>query len=339
MPSSSQRRALRFAGILLTAMAAASSGGAQPQQAQGFAIERLYLSPPEGGWVVMDALDMHGRLGGAVSLTSGYALRPLRVADGNQHDVVSNDAFTDFGFAITCDRFRLDLNLDMPLVISGQSGTQDGYQFTAPYHLDPGSTTSVPVNIAATPDRISDARIGFDARLLGDATSPFRLGASAQLFVSSGERSEYDTDGTYRAMFRALFAGDVGLFTYAGQVGVHVRPLDDAPIPGSPQGSELLFGAAAGARFAVDPGRSTVLVVGPEIYGETAFRSFLGSSATGLEGLLTGRIEGTREDGPQLRFKLGTGGGINRQFGAPEWRIVFGVEVSDRRRDRRHKDR
>lgn len=328
---------MAFAGFLLTASAIASSGWAQPKprQAQGFAVERLYLSAPGGGWVVMDALDMRGRLGGAVSLSSGYALNPLQVTNGNQRvAVVSDEAFTDFGFAVTYDRFRFDLNLDMPLVIAGQSNTVDGYQFTAPYHQDPGSTTTVPVNLGTTPDKFSDARIGFGARLLGDARSRFRLGASSQFFVPNGQRSEYDTDGAVRAMFRALFAGDIGLFTYAGQVGMHVRRLDDAPNPGTPRGSELLFGVAAGAKFPVGRSASTVLVVGPEVYGETALRSFLTSTATGLEGLLTGRIEGTRDDGPQLRFKLGTGGGIHSQFGAPEWRIVFGLELFDHGGDR-----
>jgi hypothetical protein len=160
----------------------------------------------------------------------------------------------------------------------------------------------------------------------------------AQLFVPNGNRfytdvngnshANYDTDGTYRAMGRVLVAGDAGMFTYAGHVGVHVRPLDDSPAPGSPQGSELLFGAAAGAKVPVLGNHS--IVVGPEIYGATAFGAFMQSTGTALEALLTGRLEGTAGDGPQLRFKLGTGAGLNPHFGAPEWRLVFGVELSDR---------
>ena len=77
-------------------------------------------------------------------------------------------------------------------------------------------------------------------------------------------------------------------------------------------------------------GGKMVVVVGPELYGETAFRSFLGRTATGLEGLLTGRLEETGDHGPQRRIKLGVGGGLNPHFGAPEWRFVLGVEVFDR---------
>lgn len=61
--------------------------------------------------------------------------------------------------------------------------------------------------------------------------------------------------------------------------------------------------------------------------GAERHRRRLPTEATALEGLLTGRIEGTGDRGPQLRFKLGGGGGINQHFGAPEERFVIAVEV------------
>jgi hypothetical protein len=284
----------------------------------------------------MDALDMRGGLGGAMELQTGYARNPLRVTDGVTHlAVVSDEAFVDLGFAATYDRWRLYLNVEAPFVISGQSGTVGDYQFTAPT-----------VNVTKdNPDTLSDPRFGLDVRILGGPKSPFRLGAGAQLFVPVGATPSvdgsplprlgyYDTDGTFRGMLRLLFAGDLGIFTYAGQLGVHIRPLDESPTPGGPRGSELLFGLAAGARVPVGKGGGTVLVVGPEFYGETAFSSFFGTSTTGLEGLLTGRLEGTAGDGAQLRAKLGIGVGIDDHFGAPEWRVVFGMELFDHNSDR-----
>lgn len=335
MRSSSAR-----APAFLAAVAALTMGTRRAdaqQQAQGFALDRLYLSAPGGGWFVMDTLDMHGGLGGVTSLTTGYAHDPLRVrtTDGSQRlSVVSDESLADFGFAATYDRFRLYLNFEMPLDISGQSGVVGNYQFTSP--TTGLQFTPAGVNPSTAPDTLGDARIGVDARLLGSAQSSFRLGASAQLFVSNPNdvRSEYLTDGTVRAMGRLLFAGDIGLVSYAGQVGVHVRPLDDAPTPGSPRGSELLFGAAAGPRFLVGDTGTTALVVGPEVYGETAFRSFFGTSATGVEGLVSARLEGTADDGPQLRVKLGAGGGIDARFGAPEWRAVIAIELFDHHSDR-----
>jgi OmpA-OmpF porin, OOP family len=323
MPSSSGPRALGCAAVLFAAGTSAAPAAAQ-QQARGFAVERFYPSAPGGGWFVMDDLDLYGGLQGALALTAGYAKKPLLIPDGARRlAVVSDQAFTDFGLAVGYDRFRLYLDLDAPLVAGGESGTVGGYEYTAPSFT-----------LATRPDLLSDARVGLDARLFGAPGSPLRLGAGAQLFIPNGDRSDYDTDGTYRAMLRALVAGDLGIFTYAGQLGVHLRPLDDAPTPGSPRGSELLFGIAAGARLPLGHKGGTALVLGPEIYGETAFSSFLSAPATGLEWLMTGRLEGTGGDGPQLRVKLGTGGGINRQFGAPEWRGVFSVEVFDHSTDR-----
>jgi hypothetical protein len=294
------------------------------QPAQGFALDRLYPSAPGGGWMVMDDLDMRGGLGGAVAVSSGYAHDPLRVTDGAQHlNVVGDQASFDVGLAVTYDRFRLYANMDSPIVSKGDSGTVGGFQFTAPSF-----------DISTRPDNIPDWRIGFDARLLGDPKGPFRLGVGAQLYVPSGDRSDYVTDGTYRGMLRVLAAGNASLFSYAGQIGVHIRPLDDAPTPESPQGSELLFGVAGGPRLPLDATGATVVVVGPEVYGATAFKSFLGKTTTAVEGLLTARAEGTADDGRQLQVKLGVGGGLDPNFGAPEWRFAIAITLFDHSMDR-----
>ena len=326
MPSS--RRALAFALVFLSTSMFGSALEAQQQQAQGFAEERFYPSAPGGGWFVMDALDTRGGPGGAMALNVGYARNPLRVTDGSQHlAVVTDQAFADFGVAATYDRWRLSLNLTMPLTTQGPKTTAvGGYTFQGPS-----------VDLGSNPDTLSDPRIGIDGRLLGDADSPFRLGASAQLYVPKGTRNsdntirrlDYDTDGTFRAMLRALAAGDLERFTYAAQIGVHIRPLDDSPVPGSPEGSELLFGAAGGAKIPIHPGSKLNVIVGPEVYGATAFRSFLATTHTALEALLTGRLEDTMDTGPHLRFKLGAGAGISQHFGAPEWRLVLAIEVFD----------
>jgi len=309
---------LLFAAILFAVLSGARAAAAQ-SEAQGFAVERLYLSAPGGGWFVMDDLSMHGGLGGALALTTGYARNPLRVGSGSERvSVVSDQLFTDFGFAATFDRFRLSLNLDTPISTQGRSGTVSGYEFTAP---------SLALN--NSPDSFADARLGTDVRLLGEFDSPLRLGVGAQLLFPTGKRFDYDSDGTYRAMARALIAGDVGTFSYAGQLGAHIRPLNESPAPDSPRGSELLFGAAGGLKFPLGSSPGTVLVAGPEVFGETAFDSFFGSRSTGVEALLTGRLEVVSDRGALLRLKLGAGGGLDPHFGAPEWRVVCAVELSD----------
>jgi hypothetical protein len=286
------------------------------QQPQGFAVERFYPAAPGSGWFVMDDLNMSGGFGGAIALTSGYSRKPLDVTgpDGSQHlSLVSDATIMDVGVAGTYDRYRVYFNFPMPVLVSGTSGALGPYELSAPA-VSPGMN----------PDTISDPRVGFDIRVLGKPGNWLRLGVGAQLIFPSGERAEYVTDGTYRGMFRFLAAGDTPRFSYAGHLGVHVRPLDDSPAPGSPNGSELLFGVSAGRKLSV---RSRwTAVVGPEVYGETAFRAFLNEQKTGVEGLLTGRLERTG-NGPRLRLKLGVGHGLVQHFGAPEWRVLFSVEL------------
>jgi hypothetical protein len=295
--------------------ASAFIGDAQQRQPQGFAVERFYPSAPGGGWFVMDDLNIFGGLGGAISLTGGYARNPLQVsAPGGTQPLalVWGEAFTDIGASVTYDRYRVYFDLPFPLVVTGMSGIVGPYRLMAPS-----------LNIGANPDTISDPRIGFDIRLFGKPRSALRLGMGAQLIFPSGNRADYVTDARYRGMFRFLAAGDSGAFTYAGQLGVHVRTLNDAPAPGSPDGSEFLFGVSAGRRLPVR--RGWEFIVGPEIYGETAFHAFF-SGETGAEGLLTGRLEGTGT-GRNLRFKLGIGHSLVHDFGVPQWRVVFGVEL------------
>jgi hypothetical protein len=317
------RRVARFLAALTISTVWASHAEAQqqpqqpPQQPQGFAVERFYPSAAGGGWFVMDDLDFDGGFGGAVAFTAGYSRKPLEVTspDGTRHlTLVSDEAFVDVGVSATYHRYRVYLDFPMPLRVTGNSGVVGPYQLNAPA-----------VDVGTNPDTISDARAGFDMRLLGEPDSALRVGVGAQLVFPSGNRADYVTDGTHRGMVRVLAAGDAGRFSYAGQLGLHVRPLDESPAPGSPSGNELLFGVSAGRRFSV--GTGWAVVIGPEVYGETAFRSLFGGGATGVEGLLTGRFERPGE-GRRVRLKLGVGRGLDANFGAPEWRVVFGAEVS-----------
>jgi hypothetical protein len=296
-------------------------GSARAQQTpQGFRVERYDPAPAGAGWLVMDDLDLYGKLDGALGLTLGYGANPLRVTDGTQRlAVVSDLAFAHIGASLSFSRWRFSLDLEMPLAIFGTSGTVGDYSFTAPS-----------VDLSSHPDPLTDTRFGVDVRIWGRPGGWFRVGGSAQLFVPFGERADYDTDGTFRGMVRALFAGDAPWFSWAAHLGVHIRPLDDAPAPGSPKGSELIYGVAAGARSAVDPAGNWAVVVGPEVWAATAFKSF-DNAGTALEGLLSARIEGTRRERPQMRIKFAVGTGLNHQFGAAEWRVLAGVEVFNKR--------
>ena len=322
---SSRRARATFAAALATlavARGASAAPAPAPVPAAGFGVERLYSSAPGAGWFVMDALDMHGALGGVIAITGAYANEPLRIAsaDGAQRvPVVSSEASALLAAAVTYHRFRLSFTLDRLFVVQGRSAVVGGYRYTAP-DIDPGTS----------PDGFADSRVGLEARLLGSATSAFRLGLGAQLFIPSGDRDDYFTDATWRGMGRVLFAGDVGRFTYAGQLGLHIRPVNDEPAPGSPRGSELLYGVAGGVKLPLERA-SQVVIVGPELFGETALRDFFDRQTSDLEGLLSARLEPLHvaPESANLRFKLGVGAGLDAHFGAAQWRALASVELFD----------
>src|ERR1700729_4122978 len=116
-----------FAAGLLIVGAWPSPADAQTVT-QGYAVERFYPSAPGGGWFVMDDVNISGGLGGAISLTGGYARNPFTPA-------VSNEAFLDVAMAVTYNRFRVYLDLPMPLLVSGNATS---------------------LTIATNPDTISD---------------------------------------------------------------------------------------------------------------------------------------------------------------------------------------
>jgi len=308
MRSSRTSRAWVLGGLLVSLAARAQT------PVQGFDAERFAPSAPGAGWFVMDSLDMQGRLGGVLSFSSRYARDPLRV---NGTAVVTDSAYAQIAGAVTLGSWRFSASFDLPLVLKGRTATIDGYRYTGP-DLDLGTN----------PDTISDVQVGIDTRLIGEATGPFRLGLGARLWIPSGKTDDYLTDGTYRGMVRLLFAGDVSWLAYAGHLGVHIRPRDDGGVPGAPRGSELLFGAAAGVKLPL--GEESRAVLGPEVYGATAFAGIFKSETTSAEALVSARWEQTGEMGPWFRVKLGAGLGLGSSFGSPAWRVVLAIEVFDR---------
>jgi hypothetical protein len=307
--------------VVAAVVGATHVASAQPAAAPGFAVERLDLAPAGAGWIAMDDLAMPPGLGGALGVSLGYEADPLRIepammtngAAGGKLAVVSDRTVTELSGAVTLDRVRVSLAMETVLASGGDMGVVGGLVFTPPA-IDPQSH----------PDPIADPKLGVDVRLYGSADDRLRLGVSGELFAPNGSRADYDSDGSFRGIVRALIAGDVAAYRYAGYLGVHVRPLDDASVPGSPRGSELVFGAAAGYTTRVACWQATL---GPEVMGATAFDGFLGGTSTALEAMLSGRMDQLVTSGRRIRLKLGIGVGLVADFGAPTFRVVAGVEM------------
>ena len=229
--------------------------------------------------------------------------------------MVRGQAFVNFGFAATYERFKIYAVFVSPMTSTGTSGVAHGVSYTAPN-----------LSLTSNPDTFADLRLGFNLRIFGQYDGPFRLGLQFQLWIPSGDRSDYITDEYYHAFNRVLVAGDVDRWSYAASVGVHDRTTVDL-VPGGPRGAELIFGAGGGRRFALAP--RTGLTFGPEVFGQTAFREFFGHATTGVEALGTVRIDWGNPLSPRLRLKAAGGGGLDAQFGTPAWRTVLSLDVID----------
>ena len=310
-------RSSSFALAFILAFATPVAARAQ-KAAQGFSADRLYNAAPGSAYVVMDDLAMHGTLGGAMTTAVQYAHDPFHVPNGpsgGRLDVVTGQTFVNIGFAATYERFKIYANFVSPITSSGRSGVADGIEYRAPH-----------LTLTSNPDTIADLRLGFNLRILGRWNGPFRLGLQFQLWVPSGDKSDYVTDGYYRAINRVLVAGDFDSWSYAAHLGIEDRTTIDL-VPGGPRGSEMLFGIAGGRSFGLAP--RVAVAIGPELFGETAFREFFGHYTTGLEALGTARLDFGAPLSPRLRLKAAAGGGLDANFGVPSWRMVLSADVMD----------
>lgn len=298
------------AGAIVLALSATAS--ADP----GFSTERFSPAPAGARFVALDDLATTG-IGGALALTTSYARRPWHVGEGRTRvDLVRDQAFVGVGASLHAGPLRVSLDLASAVLVHGHAGEAGGARW-------PG----VSVDPASHPDSFADVRLRVDARLLGDARGPFRLGLGAQLWLPAGDRQDFLTDGGYRGVLSVAFAGDAGPFGWAGHGGLHLRPLREPAIEGGPTGSEWVFAVGGGARLPLVAG--TMLGLGPELLGATSLRDAFGK-ATALEILFGGRLEATRPGGAVVRVKLAAGTGLTRAFGAPDARFVLAVEVADR---------
>jgi OOP family OmpA-OmpF porin len=287
---------------------AACAGLAQDArgQSQGFALDTFDPSERGSDWFSVESLDLRGNVRPAIGVVMDGAYRPLVIyaPDGTVRDsVVRNQIFANVGATLVLwDRLRLGFNLPVAVFQDGHGGVLDGVTYSPP------STPSV-----------GDLRLGADLRLVGTYGEPFTLALGARVYVPTGQRDNYTGDDAIRLDGRLEAAGDLGVFTYAARVGAQYRNLEDT-IGGSPIGSQLLFGVAAGFR-AFDH----ALIIGPEVYGTTVVSngaSLFAKQSTPVDGVLGAHLTFLRD----FRIGGGVGPGLTRGFGSPEVRWLASLE-------------
>jgi len=295
---------MRATGLAVGVFAAmVTLAGVSFGQSKGFALNRFDPSERGSDWFSTESLDLRGSNRLAVGLVADWAHKPLVYYFPNGDEasvVVSNQLFAHLGASyVLFDRLRIGLNVPVALVNTGEDD----------------AVGSVSLNTGAA---IGDVRVGADVRLLGQYGDVFTAAFGLQVHIPSGSQEAFTGDGKPRLVPRLLGAGTIGGFVYSARIGPNIRFQTDK-FEGDPFGTELVFGAAAGASLVDDK-----LVVGPEVYGSTvlldggAFKR----KTTPFEVIIGGHYKVT----DSWRVGLGVGPGLTRGYGAPKLRVLASVE-------------
>ncbi len=298
-------RHLLAATVFAFCALAPSWAAAQPT-ADGFALNRFDPSERGSDWFANESLDLRGHQRFAAGLVLDYGYKPLVLydLDGNElTTIVGHQLFGHVGGTfIVWNRVRFGVNLPIAIYQAGDGGS------TATQTFESENKTTV-----------GDLRVGSDIRIVGEYGGPATLAGGLRIFAPTGSRDSYTGDGAVRLGPRAMVAGDVSMFTYAARLGFTFRARDEA-YAGSPMGSEVGFGAAAGLRLL-----ERRLVVGPELFGSTVVTdadAFFKRRTTPFELIFGGHYQATK----QVRVGAGIGPGLTRAFGTPKLRALASIE-------------
>jgi OOP family OmpA-OmpF porin len=299
-------KSTRWLWAAIACVAASGAGREARAQSQGFALDTFDPSERGSEWFSVESLDLRGSWRPALGVVMDGAYRPLVIyaPDGTIRDsVVRNQIFADLGASLVLwDRLRIGVNVPVAVFQDGRGGVLDGVTYAPP----------------GTP-AVGDLRLGTDLRLAGTYGEPFTLALGARVYVPTGERDNYTGDNAVRLDGRLEAAGDLGVFTYAARVGAQYRNLEDT-IGGSPIGSQVVFGVAAGFRAF-----HRALIIGPEVYGTTVFdngAALFARQSTPVDGLLGMHLTFLRD----FRIGGGVGPGLTRGYGSPEVRWLASLE-------------
>jgi outer membrane protein OmpA-like peptidoglycan-associated protein len=291
----------QFVGAFVLAILAGSARAeAQPRQ-QGFALNRYEPSERGSNWFAMDSLDLRGKVRPAIGITSDWNSRPLVAYDINGKylkPLVGHQFYLDPSASLVLfDRLRLGALVPVAVYESGRRVTTNNAVYRPPA------------------GNIGDVRVSGDIRLFGKYGDAITGALGSALYLPTGSRRNYTSDGNTRFAPRFSVAGDISFFTYSVRTAFHYRPLTDTFVRTN-LGSQIELGGAAGVRV-------SGLVVGPEVFASTIVNgdSFLDRRTTPVEVMLSGHytIKG-------FRFGAAAGGGVSRGWGSPAFRTLFSAE-------------
>jgi outer membrane protein OmpA-like peptidoglycan-associated protein len=254
---------------------------------------------------VVDDLDLRGHPRTAAGAVLDYARKPLVVddPDGNERAaLVRHQLLVHLGGSVVLgDRFRVAVSAPLAAYQDGEATSLNGVALA-------------PADAPA----LGDVRLTADASVLGHAKEPLRLAVGARLWLPTGSRREFMSDGAARVGPQAMIAGELGPVTYGARLALVYRAPRSADVTGHPLGSELAGAVGAGLTT-----RDRRLTLGPELSAATGTspQASLSTRGTAVEWLLGAHYEVR----PSLRLGAGGGAGLTRGLGSPAARALLSV--------------
>jgi len=295
--------------VLLTTLAFPSIAAAQVH-IDGFALQLFDPSYAGDRFLAVPTAGLHGNGLFEAKLTLDYAHNPLRVVDDSTGDVlrggviVRHQLYMHADFAYTlADRVKLAVGLPFAAVQIGD---------TSPFANDVKSA------------RLADMRVGARVDLLRSADAPIAVAAQADLWLPTGSKANFASDGTFRVSPRVIASGLLQeRFVYSASLGANIRPNHSVGIRDI--GSAMTYSGGV-AMLLLDQR----LDIGPELYGNTDFSQ----RRSPIEAILGAHFCATSS----LVVGAGAGTGFTKAPGSPTFRGLATIGYEPGRCPRPPKD-
>lgn len=312
-------------GLALGSLALLVSTREARAQAAYFQLDRAQLSgAPDDGFMVwrpVGSAENRVFVNGAL----GYSHNPLRsdtvTDDPSVKNHIDNPVQGQFitylsGGAQLLKRLTLGLTLPINLLNI--------------YGNDPQSEGVGGGGIGDSPVAVGDVRLDARVKTWETDTEWLKFGLGAALFVPTGSRGAFASDGATSGSLYVASELDFGKFFLSGNLGPHFRP--DGSIGGD-SGSLFLGSDVRWAFGAYLPMREGKVRLGGELWGTTGITAssrngeretkFFSGANTDLEWLAQGRF--TIDPRDRVYVQVGAGTRLTTGYGAPDFRILGSI--------------
>ena len=319
------RGARTLVGLALGSLALLLSTREARAQATYFQLDRAQLSgAPEDGFMVwrpVGSAENRVYVNGAL----GYSHNPLRsdtVTDDpsvkNHIDNPVQGQFITYLSGGVQMLKRLTLGLTLPINLLNIYGD------------DPQAEGVGGGGIGDSPVAVGDVRLDARVKTWETDSEWLKFGLGAALFVPTGSRSAFASDGATSGSLYVASELDFGKFFLSGNIGPHFRP--DGSIGGD-SGSLFLGSDVRWAFGAYLPLREGKVRLGGELWGTTGITAtdrngervnkFFSGANTDLEWLAQGRF--TIDPRDRIYVQVGAGTRLTTGYGAPDFRILGSI--------------